>query len=71
MRAINLNRELPCEYLCHQIQLLINEYKQNNPTVQECVLVMDIKQITEGNTTTSMPLIEHKNELTETPPPLS
>lgn len=65
MRAINLNRELPCEYLCHQIQLLINDHKKENPHAQECVLVMDIKQIEDNNTVSSVPLIEHKNELTE------
>lgn len=62
MRAINLNRELPCEYLCHQIQLLINDYKTTNPDVKECLLIMDIQQITDYN---NIP------RLTETPLPLS
>lgn len=60
MRAINLNKELPCEYLCHQIQLLINDYKKDNPTQHDCVLVMNIQQIGEANISTPISLLEHK-----------
>lgn len=60
MRAINLNRELACEYLCQQIQLLINEHKEHNPNAQECVLIMDIKQIIDSSPVFSVPLIEHQ-----------
>lgn len=60
MLAINLNKQSPCEYVCHQVQVLINNFKRDNPSVVECVLVMDIKQITDSNTYNPIPLIEDK-----------
>jgi hypothetical protein len=48
-RAINLNKNISCEYLCSVIQELINSHKD---IVSDKVLVLDIRPIT--NSTDSL-----------------
>ena len=65
MKAIRLDKEIACEYLCHQIQSLVNSYRQQNVNLHDCVLIMDIKQSTEGGLVSVKPLLEYQPDLTE------
>lgn len=60
MRAIKLDKELPCEYICHQLQLLINDHRRSQSDLSECVLIMDIRQIIDDSPHPTVPLIEHQ-----------
>ena len=61
MIAINLNKNLSCEYICESIQKLINKHqKENNNNL---ILVIDIKKIN-YNDHTMIPKIEYKPSLT-------
>lgn len=65
MKAIRLDKEIACEYLCYQIQSLVNSYRQQNVNLHDCVLIMDIKQSTDGSLETPRPLLEYQSNLTE------
>lgn len=60
MTAINLNKEVPCEHICHHVQLLINNFRRDNPDIRECTLVLEIKPITDSQIIEHKPLLEHK-----------
>jgi hypothetical protein len=58
MLAIKLDKEIPCDYICHSIQKLIDNYRQNNNIdLSNAVLVVDIKTIIETNQ--QIPLLNH------------
>lgn len=56
--CIKLDKELSCEYICHQIQKLISDYLSSN-TNKDILLHIDIKQITDA--VEVVPKLEHKN----------
>ena len=45
MLAIRLDKEIPCDYICHSIQKLIESHMKDNPNLVDSVLVIDIKTI--------------------------
>jgi hypothetical protein len=40
--AINLNKDIQCEYICQQIQKLVTKFQQGGGNLPESVLVIDI-----------------------------
>jgi hypothetical protein len=46
--AINLNKEIPCEYICKQIEKLVTKFQQGGGNISESVLVIDIVQPIDG-----------------------
>ena len=46
--AINLNKDIQCEYICQQIQKLITKFQQDGGNLPQSVLVIDIIQIIDG-----------------------
>jgi hypothetical protein len=46
--AINLNKDIQCEYICQQIQKLVTKFQQGGGNLPESVLVIDIIQILDG-----------------------
>lgn len=62
--AINLNKDIQCEYICQQIQKLITKFQQDGGNLPESVLVIDIIQTVDGGDN-HIPKIEyHPNSLT-------
>lgn len=45
--AITLNKEIKCEYICSQIQQLINKV-QTTQDINQSILVIDIIQVTDS-----------------------
>lgn len=58
--AIRLDKDISCEQMCQTLGRVINEYRLSSPDLSDCVLVIDIKKITESLIDT-MPKLEHKN----------
>lgn len=48
MLAIKLDKQIPCEFICKQTQDLINAYSKENSNINNSVLVIDIKVITDS-----------------------
>jgi hypothetical protein len=44
MKAIRLDKQIQCEYICQEIQSLINNHQQTSPNI-DSVLVLEIKTI--------------------------
>ena len=62
--AINLNKDIQCEYICQQIQKLITKFQQDGGNLPESVLVIDIIQTVDGGDN-HIPKIEyHPDSLT-------
>lgn len=59
--AFNLNKDLNCEYVCTQIQLLINNFTSNNNDIKNYSLVLELKEIIDSNQYL-LPRIEYKHE---------
>lgn len=59
MLAIKLDKEIPCEYLCHSIQKLIDSHRNTIPNmdISNSVIVVDIKTIVDSDN--SVPLLTH------------
>ena len=57
--AINLNKDIQCEYICQQIQKLITKFQQGGGNLPESVLVIDIIQTLDGGDN-HMPKLEYK-----------
>lgn len=60
--SIVLNKEINCEYLCQQIQNLVNKYVADNGSTNNTVLVMQIKGIVDSQENHALLCIEHKQE---------
>lgn len=62
--AINLDKNIQCEYICQQIQKLITKFQQDGGNLPESVLVIDIIQTIDGGDN-HIPKIEYcPNSLT-------
>lgn len=62
--AINLNKDIQCEYICQQIQKLITKFQQDGGNLPESVLIIDIIQTVDGGDN-HIPKIEyHPDSLT-------
>jgi hypothetical protein len=46
--AITLNKNIECEYICKQIQKLVNKFQQSSQDISGAVLVLDIIQTIDG-----------------------
>lgn len=57
--AISLNKNIECDYICRQIQSLVNKYQQNSQDISRAVLVIDIVNVTDSNDSL-IPKIEYK-----------
>jgi hypothetical protein len=62
--AINLNKNIECEYICQQIQKLVTRFQQDGGNLPQSVLVIDIIQTVDGGDN-HIPKIEyHPDSLT-------
>jgi hypothetical protein len=50
-----------CDKVCHDIAAYIQKYKQTNPNSQDIVLVIQVKEASDG-TDSLVPKLEYKNE---------
>lgn len=57
--AISLNKNIECDYICRQIQSLVNKYQQNSQDISRAVLVIDIVSVTDS-LDSLMPKIEYR-----------
>ena len=46
--AITLNKNIECDFICKQIQKLVNEFQQNGQDISTAVLVLNIIQTIDG-----------------------
>ena len=46
--SITLNKQIQCEYICSQIQKVVNKYQENSQDISGAVLIIDIVQVTDG-----------------------
>jgi hypothetical protein len=47
--SIKLNEQISCEYICKNIQQLINYYTNQKIKTDNCVLVCELKEIQDSN----------------------
>lgn len=59
MITITLNKQISCEYICEQVQKIVNKFQNSNDTAN-LVLVIDVKEITQ-TTDDLIRKIEYKN----------
>lgn len=57
--AINLNKDIQCEYICQQIQKIVTKFQQGGGNLPESVLVIDIIQALDGGDN-HIPKLEYK-----------
>jgi GTP-binding protein EngB required for normal cell division len=57
--AISLNKNIECDYICKQIQSMVNNYQQSSQDISRAVLVIDIINVTDS-IDSLMPKIEYK-----------
>lgn len=60
MIAIKLDKNISCENICLQIQLLINQ-AQASMNMNDSLLVIDIKNIIDTNIVTDVPKLTYNN----------
>jgi acyl CoA:acetate/3-ketoacid CoA transferase alpha subunit len=58
--GIVLNQSIDCNHLCQKISTLINSYQKDNHDIENCLLSIEIKQITEYSEDSLLPKIEFK-----------
>jgi hypothetical protein len=46
--AISLNKEVPCEYICQQIEKLAKNFMKNSQDINGALLVIDIVKPVDG-----------------------
>lgn len=56
--AINLNKDIQCDYICQQIQKLVTKFQQSGEDLSQSVLVIDIIRIIDGGNN-HIPKIEY------------
>lgn len=61
--AINLNKNIECEYICQQIQKLVTKFQQGGGNLPESVIVIDIIQTIDGGDN-HIPKIEYHPDCT-------
>jgi hypothetical protein len=49
MLAIKLVNNVSCEHICQQTQKMINNYLKEYPNNNNLLLILDIKEINDGN----------------------
>lgn len=57
--AISLNQNIQCEYICQQIQKLVNKF-QSSQNINGALLIIDIVQPVDGGDN-HIPKLEYKN----------
>lgn len=62
MIGIRLQQNMECEYICQQAQLLISRYIRDNGAKDNLMLVLDIKEIIDGNIAPIIQNLEDKSE---------
>ena len=62
--AINLNKNIECEYICQQIQKLVTRFQQDGGNLPQSVLVIDIIQTVDGGDNHIPKLEYHPDSLT-------
>jgi hypothetical protein len=60
LATIKIQPNMPCEYICQQIQVALMSYQKHNPDLSDCFLVIDIKKV--SNDCDDIPKIEYKTE---------
>jgi hypothetical protein len=60
LATIKIQPNMPCEYICQQMQAALMGYQKHNPDLSDCFLVIDIKKV--SNDSDLIPKIEHKTE---------
>jgi GTP-binding protein EngB required for normal cell division len=58
LASIRIQPDMPCEYICQQIQAALVSYHKSNQDLSDCFLVIDIKKV--SNDSDLIPKIEHK-----------
>jgi hypothetical protein len=48
-RAIKIQPNIPCEYICQHIQRLLNDYQKTKTSNNEMFLVIEIKEPTDND----------------------
>ncbi len=61
--SIKLDKQLSCEYICANVQKLVNSYLEQYNDLSNFLLVCELKEITTTNQTL-LPRIGLKNEQT-------
>lgn len=44
-RFIRLDKNITCEYICQQVNLLVKDFMQSDKNIKECLLTLDIRPI--------------------------
>lgn len=44
-RFIRLDKNISCEYICQQVNLLVKGFMQSDKNIKECLLTLDIRPI--------------------------
>jgi hypothetical protein len=55
------DNNLMCDKVCRDISHYLQKYKKDNPTAQDLMLVIEVKQVTESGSSL-LPKLEYKNE---------
>jgi flagellar biosynthesis protein FliP len=50
MIAFSLNNNISCQQICHNIEKLLESYKNKNPQHQDLMLVIHIKNVSQEKT---------------------
>ena len=58
-RFIRLDKNISCEYICKQVNLLVREFMESDKNIKECLLTLDIRPIS-STIDPSVPKIEGK-----------
>lgn len=56
-RFIRLDKNIACEYICQQVNLLVKEFMGSDKNIKECLLTLDIRPIS-STIDPSVPKIE-------------
>lgn len=60
--SLSLNQsQISCEKICAEIQNIISKYNNQNSTISDCVLVIDIRKVTDSLEESGPLKLEHKN----------
>ena len=44
-RFIKLDKDISCEYICQQVNLLVREFMESDKNIKESLLTLDIRPI--------------------------
>ena len=60
MKAIKLDKNIDCNYICQLLQNLTNEFQMSGANLPESILILDIKPISQTDDNL-IPKLEYKN----------